>query len=186
MALLSIVPGAWHGWSGKVLRWPILAVTYLIITVELAVYVCIQCIIRIAEWAIAYPNHQQLQRAMAQAQSYEEWYTHAMTFHQSQNVMCGFMIIVNISRTAPIPLAPTTSTTKSQCSRTAPIPLVPTTSTTKSQCIITIGDLLRNSCANCKRHDNQSRRRHRPRVNKRILVPATPRRCKVKFIEPWL
>ena len=125
-------------------------------------------------------------RAMAQAQSYEEWYTHAMTFYQSQNVMCGFMIIVNSSRTAPIPLVPTTSTTKSQCSRTAPIPLVPTTSTTKSQCIITIGDLLRNSCANCKRHDNQSRRRRRPRVNKRILVPTTPRRCKVKFIEPWL
>ena len=72
MALLSIVLGALHGWSGKVLQWPILAVTYLIITVELAVYVCIRCIVRIAEWAIAYPNHRQLQHAMAQAQSYEE------------------------------------------------------------------------------------------------------------------
>ena len=128
MALLSIVPGALHGWSGKVLRWPIFAVMYLIIRVELAVYVCIRCIIRIAEWAIAYPNHRQLRCAMAQAQSYEEWYTHATTFYQSQNVMCGFMIIVNSSRTAPIPLVPTTSTTKSQCSWTAPIPLVPTTS----------------------------------------------------------
>ena len=84
LALLSIVPGALHGWSGKVLRWPILAVTYLIITVELAVYVCIRCIIRIAEWAIAHPNHRQLRRAMAQAQSYEEWYTHATTLDQSQ------------------------------------------------------------------------------------------------------
>ena len=110
--MLSIVPGALHGWSGKVLRWPILAVTYLIITVELAVYVCIRCIIRIAEWAIAFPNHRQLLCAMAQAQSYE---THATTFYQSQNVMCGFMIIVKSSRTAPIPLV--TNNTKKMLSQ---------------------------------------------------------------------
>lgn len=35
LAFLSIVPGRLHGISGKILRWPILGLTYFLITVEL-------------------------------------------------------------------------------------------------------------------------------------------------------
>jgi hypothetical protein len=40
LAVLTIIPGRLHGISGKILRWPILGITYLLITVEL-VYVSI-------------------------------------------------------------------------------------------------------------------------------------------------
>jgi hypothetical protein len=35
LAVLSIIPGRLHGISGKILRWPILGITYLLIAVEL-------------------------------------------------------------------------------------------------------------------------------------------------------
>ena len=35
LAVLSIVPGRLHGISGKILRWPVLGMTYFLITVEL-------------------------------------------------------------------------------------------------------------------------------------------------------
>ena len=35
LAVLSIIPGRLHGISGKILRWPVLGMTYFLITVEL-------------------------------------------------------------------------------------------------------------------------------------------------------
>jgi hypothetical protein len=35
LAFLSVVPGRLHGISGKILRWPVLGMTYFLITVEL-------------------------------------------------------------------------------------------------------------------------------------------------------
>ena len=85
LCLISIVPGSLHGWSGKLLRWPVLALTYLLIYVELVVYIVIRLIIRVAEWAVARPKHRKLRRCMAQASSYEEWYQYAQKLDQSQN-----------------------------------------------------------------------------------------------------
>jgi len=42
IAVLCIMPGRLHTWSGKVLRWPILAVAWLLINVKFIVYCAIQ------------------------------------------------------------------------------------------------------------------------------------------------
>jgi predicted acylesterase/phospholipase RssA len=84
MALLSIMPGRLHSWSGKILRWPILIVTLFLIIVELMVYIVIRVVIRIAEVLIASPKHRALRRKMASAESYETWYQYAAALDISQ------------------------------------------------------------------------------------------------------
>jgi len=84
LAVLSIVPGRLHSLSGKILRWPILLMTYLIIAIELLVYTWIRLGIRLAETLIASPTHRQLRRQMAQAESYPDWYQHAAALDLSQ------------------------------------------------------------------------------------------------------
>jgi uncharacterized membrane protein len=84
IAVLSIVPGRLHSWSGKILRWPVLGLTYLLIGVELVVYIAIRIIIRVAETVFATPKHRALRRKMATAKSYEEWYQYAAALDLSQ------------------------------------------------------------------------------------------------------
>ena len=84
VAVLSIVPGRLHTAAGKILRWPILALTYALISVELVVYVVIRLAIRLAESIIARPKHRSLRRKMAQAKTYEEWYQYAAALDISQ------------------------------------------------------------------------------------------------------
>jgi hypothetical protein len=61
----------------KILRWPILALTYFLVIVELMVYIVIRLGIRVAEYLIARPKHRKMRCAMAQAKSYQEWYKYA-------------------------------------------------------------------------------------------------------------
>lgn len=84
LAMLSIVPGRLHAASGKLLRWPVLGLTYFLIGVELAVYIVIRLGIRLAEHLIARPKHRRLRRQMAVAQSYDEWYSCAAALDKSQ------------------------------------------------------------------------------------------------------
>jgi len=84
LALLSIIPGRLHRLSGKILRWPILLMTFFLVVVELIVYVFIRLVIRIAETIVATPKHRKLRRQMAQAKSYEEWYQFAAALDVSQ------------------------------------------------------------------------------------------------------
>lgn len=84
LAVLSIIPGRLHGWAARVLRWPVLGLTYFLIAMELAVYVIIRLFIRLAEFAIARPKHRALRRRMMEADSYEEWYEHASNLDESQ------------------------------------------------------------------------------------------------------
>lgn len=84
LTLLSIVPGRLHSWSGKVLRWPILALTYFLIIVELMVYIVIRIFIRVAEILVATPKHRSQRRKMANAESYETWYQYAAALDISQ------------------------------------------------------------------------------------------------------
>eukprot|EP00980_Cylindrotheca_fusiformis_P011022 scaffold2533_cov137-Cylindrotheca_fusiformis.AAC.10 len=84
LAILSIIPGRLHSLSGKILRWPILFITYVLITVELLVYIVIRLVIRVAETIIAKPKHRQLRAKMAKAESYEQWYEHAAALDVSQ------------------------------------------------------------------------------------------------------
>jgi hypothetical protein len=85
LAVLSIVPGRMHGLSAKILRWPILGITYFLVVVELMVYIVIRLGIRVAEYLVARPKHRKMRRAMAQAKSYQEWYKYAAELDQSQN-----------------------------------------------------------------------------------------------------
>jgi hypothetical protein len=84
LALLSVVPGRLHGLSARVLRWPVLGLTYFLVIVELMVYVVIRMGIRLAEYLVAVPKHRKMRREMAQAQSYAEWYAYAAELDQSQ------------------------------------------------------------------------------------------------------
>jgi hypothetical protein len=84
IAFLSIVPGRLHRFSGKILRWPILAMTYFLVIVELIVYTAIRLVIRIAELLVATPKHRALRRKMAQAESYKTWYQYAAALDLSQ------------------------------------------------------------------------------------------------------
>jgi Domain of unknown function (DUF3336)/Patatin-like phospholipase len=84
IAILSIVPGRLHSMSGKVLRWPILGMTYALIAVELVVYILIRLVIQLAEILVAKPKHRTLRRKMAKAKSYIEWYKYAAALDASQ------------------------------------------------------------------------------------------------------
>ena len=84
LCVLSIIPGRLHGISARILRWPVLAVTYFLIGVELCVYIVIRMGIFLAETIIAKPKHRKLRREMRNAQSYEEWYDLATQLDKSQ------------------------------------------------------------------------------------------------------
>mmetsp|Transcript_29038 Transcript_29038/g.58932 ORF Transcript_29038/g.58932 Transcript_29038/m.58932 type:complete len:727 (-) Transcript_29038:114-2294(-) len=84
LAVASIVPGRLHGWAGRLIRFPILGMTYFMIAVEFVVYVMIRLFIRIAETLFASPKHRRLRRAMANAKSYSEWYQLASELDESQ------------------------------------------------------------------------------------------------------
>jgi hypothetical protein len=84
ISILTIIPGRLHGISGRILRWPILGITYFLISVELVVYIIIRVFIRMAESLIAHPKHRHLRRQLRQATSYAEWYQYAQQLDKSQ------------------------------------------------------------------------------------------------------
>jgi uncharacterized membrane protein len=85
IAVMSVMPGRLHTWSGKVLRWPILGLIYLLINIELIVYIAIRLVIRIVETLVATPKHRALRSKMAKASnSYKEWYSYAAELDESQ------------------------------------------------------------------------------------------------------
>ena len=84
LTLLSIVPGRLHGLAAKILRWPILALTYFLVAVELFVYGVIRLAVRLAEFLVARPKHRALRRQMQQATTYPEWYAYASQLDRSQ------------------------------------------------------------------------------------------------------
>lgn len=84
LAFLSIVPGRMHGLAGRILRWPLLALTYFFVGVELMVYTVIRLFIRLAEHLVARPRHRKLRRRMASSVTYEEWHGYASTLDKSQ------------------------------------------------------------------------------------------------------
>jgi hypothetical protein len=84
LAIMSVLPGRMHGWSARILRWPVLGLTYFLISVELVVYIIIRCGISMAEYLIARPKHRKLRQLMKTSRSYEEWYTYATQLDESQ------------------------------------------------------------------------------------------------------
>ena len=79
LTLTSIIPGRLHGWTGRVLRFPVLGMVYLMIVMELMLYGIIRFLIRALEWIFANSKHRQLRLCMAKAQSYKEWYAIAQS-----------------------------------------------------------------------------------------------------------
>jgi hypothetical protein len=84
LIVTSIVPGRLHGWTGRALRFPVLGMTYMLISVELSVYALIRFAIRAMEGLFAKPKHRAWRKGMAQAKSYEEWYQIAKQLDRSQ------------------------------------------------------------------------------------------------------
>jgi hypothetical protein len=84
LAVLSIIPGRLHKISGQILRWPILLMTYVLIVVELIVYIMIRLFIRLAETIVANSKHRLLRQQMASAETYVDWYEHAAALDLSQ------------------------------------------------------------------------------------------------------
>ena len=85
IAVLSVMPGRLHTMAGKILRWPILIVIYMLINVEFIVYVVIRLVIRFIETLVATPKHRALRSKMAKdVTSYEEWYKYAAELDKSQ------------------------------------------------------------------------------------------------------
>lgn len=84
LLLISLFPGRLHGVVGKILRWPVLGLTYFLITVELTVYTVIRLFIRIIEAAFANSKHRRLRRLMRKSKTYNEWYSYANELDESQ------------------------------------------------------------------------------------------------------
>mmetsp|Transcript_18046 Transcript_18046/g.43383 ORF Transcript_18046/g.43383 Transcript_18046/m.43383 type:complete len:938 (+) Transcript_18046:216-3029(+) len=84
LIVTSIVPGRLHGWTGRALRFPVLCMTYMLISVELVMYVLIRFAIRALEGAFANAKHRAWRNGMTKAKTYEEWYDIAKQLDVSQ------------------------------------------------------------------------------------------------------
>ncbi|KAL7546876.1 hypothetical protein ACHAWF_010200 [Thalassiosira exigua] len=84
LIITSILPGRLHGWTGRLLRFPVLGMTYMLISVELAMYTLIRFAIRSLEGVFANAKHRMLRNGMTQASSYDEWYGIAKELDRSQ------------------------------------------------------------------------------------------------------
>jgi hypothetical protein len=84
LTITSIIPGRLHGWTGRALRFPVLGMVYLLIFVELILYIIIRFMIRTLEWIFANPKHRQWRNDMSRASSYKEWYNIAKLLDESQ------------------------------------------------------------------------------------------------------
>lgn len=84
IAIATIVPGPLHALSGRILRWPLLVFTYMMIAVELCVYIVVRLFIYIAETIFATKKHRALRIGLQNAKSYHEWYDIARKLDVSQ------------------------------------------------------------------------------------------------------
>lgn len=84
LIITSIIPGRLHGWTGRLLRLPILCMTYLLIGVELVMYTAVRLSIRALESFFGSRKHRALRAKMENAVNYEEWYKIAKQLDESQ------------------------------------------------------------------------------------------------------
>jgi len=82
--VLTIIPGLLHRLSGKILRWPILALTYLSIATDLTIYIALRLFIRFVEAVFSTSKHRALRKKLESASSYEEWHDIALSLDKSQ------------------------------------------------------------------------------------------------------
>ncbi len=84
IVVASIIPGRLHVLSGQILRWPVLALTYLTIASELVVYTMVRLFIRLAETIFTTPKHRELRKALEEASTYKEWLSIARKLDHSK------------------------------------------------------------------------------------------------------
>ena len=58
--------------------------TYMLISVELVMYMAIRFAIRLMEWLFANSKHRKMRKSMEESKSYEEWYNLAKNLDISQ------------------------------------------------------------------------------------------------------
>jgi predicted acylesterase/phospholipase RssA len=84
LIVTSIIPGRLHGWTGKLLRFPVLGMTYMLISVELIIYTIIRFAIRAMEGLFAKSKHRAWRKELEHAKTYEKWYDIAKRLDRSQ------------------------------------------------------------------------------------------------------
>ena len=82
--LLTIVPGFVNATAGKLLRWPILLVTYFQILVELVIYASLRFFIKAVEYVFQSGTHRRMRREIWNSGDYEEWLGRTRALDKSQ------------------------------------------------------------------------------------------------------
>ncbi|KAJ8613417.1 hypothetical protein CTAYLR_002281, partial [Chrysophaeum taylorii] len=82
---VTMVP-RFNRFSYHVMRWPLLALVYSIVGLELVLYVALRVVVRAMEMAIATPAHRELRRALAYAPDYASWLDCARALDASKGV----------------------------------------------------------------------------------------------------
>lgn len=82
----SVIPGKMNYFSGRLLKYPTIAIIYSIVLVELIFYSAIRLFIVFVETAIASPTHRRLRTLMEQQTSYGDWYKVASQLDHSKGL----------------------------------------------------------------------------------------------------
>ena len=82
--VLTIVPGLLHRLSGKILRWPVLFLTYLSVATDLTLYIALRLFIRGVETVFSTSKHRALRKQLDESSSYEQWHDIALALDKSQ------------------------------------------------------------------------------------------------------
>ncbi|GMH86200.1 hypothetical protein TrVE_jg12350 [Triparma verrucosa] len=84
LLILTIIPGFTHGWSGRLLRWPILFLTYFQITIELILYTVLRLTIRVMEGVFQSRTHRRMRGGIWRAKDYDDWLERTRELDESQ------------------------------------------------------------------------------------------------------
>ncbi|GMH94388.1 hypothetical protein TL16_g12895, partial [Triparma laevis f. inornata] len=84
LLILTIIPGITHGLSGKILRWPILFLTYFQILIELVMYTILRLVIRLMEFVFQSGTHRRMRGEIFRAKDYEDWLVKTRKLDESQ------------------------------------------------------------------------------------------------------
>jgi len=81
---ITITPGILHTLSGRVLRWPILLLTYAQILAELTVYIAVRGMIHALEFVFTSKKHRKLRVKIQSSEDYQAWYKACSELDESQ------------------------------------------------------------------------------------------------------
>ena len=84
LCLLTVIPGFLNVASGKLLRWPILLMTYFQILIELLLYAVLRLFIKAIEILFQSSTHRRMRRKIWLSSDYQEWLDQTRALDKSQ------------------------------------------------------------------------------------------------------